>query len=122
MKRALRLLSFAALASALATGCVLYSIQHTLIYNPRRYADRYLENLPLQVTPLRFATTSGKQTSYYVQPRSGEKGLPGEVWVVFGGNGSLALDWLELISNYSDLRAGFLLVEYPGFGINDGVA
>jgi pimeloyl-ACP methyl ester carboxylesterase len=41
---------------------------------------------------------------------------------VFGGNGSLALDWLDFLTDYPDPGSAFLLVEYPGYGNSEGSA
>lgn len=46
--------------------------------------------------------------------------MPARLWVLFCGNGSLALDWLPLARR--DQRAGdaFLLIDYPGYGKSEG--
>lgn len=50
----------------------------------------------------------------------------GGLWVVFGGNAMLATDWIpfcwQILNNMPDgtARPAFLLVDYPGYGANEG--
>ncbi len=91
--------------------------QHRLIYFPRSY------NAPAPdgVTALRYMTGAGKQVAYFLPPRVAvDGGAPRRLWVVFGGNASLALDWYSFASRFPDDHAGFLLVDYPGFGACEG--
>jgi pimeloyl-ACP methyl ester carboxylesterase len=39
---------------------------------------------------------------------------------MFGGNAMLALDWLDFMREFPDRSAGFLFVEYPGYGSCEG--
>jgi alpha-beta hydrolase superfamily lysophospholipase len=100
-----------------AVVLLLYASQHSLIYRARRYSDA---DLPKGVEEIRYRTTDGEQVALYVPPR---EPVPLErLWMAFGGNASLALDWLDFVSRYPDRRAGFLLVDYPGFGKCEGKA
>lgn len=45
---------------------------------------------------------------------------PERVWLMFGGNGSVALDWLPITSFAPPSRDAFVLFDYPGFGDNAG--
>ncbi|MBA3963805.1 MAG: hypothetical protein H0X40_18155 [Chthoniobacterales bacterium] len=42
--------------------------------------------------------------------------VPARVWVLFCGNGSLALDWLPLARRDQNTGDAFLLIDYPGYG------
>ena len=44
------------------------------------------------------------------------------VWVLFGGNAGLALDWLGLLTQVNSPGVGFLLIDYPGYGACEGSA
>ena len=44
------------------------------------------------------------------------------LWLLFGGNAALALDWMWLIEKASIPGVGFLLIDYPGFGKCEGSA
>jgi hypothetical protein len=42
------------------------------------------------------------------------------LWLVFGGNGDLALNWDAVVRPSATQGRGFLLVEYPGYGARPG--
>ena len=103
------------------TGC-LFSIQHKLIWSPQHYGAEYKEMLPKRAVELRYSTTQGKQCVLYIPPRKGSAGPPARLWVLCGGNGSLALDWTNLVLEDPNRQDGFLLIDYPGFGNCEGSA
>lgn len=103
----------------------LYMIQHKLIYIPRgynSYPDYYasVRKRFSDMKTLSYKTSEGQQTAFYIPPATG-KDIPSRVWVLHGGNAALALDWAQLVQQYErsgsgSERAGFLLVDYPGYG------
>jgi pimeloyl-ACP methyl ester carboxylesterase len=93
--------------------------QHSLTYHPRQYGDGYAVELPKNAVELKYNSAQGAQLSFYLPPRDGSR-EPKRVWVLFGGNGSLALDWGDFISRLPKNGDGFLLVEYPGYGRCEG--
>ena len=101
---------------------ILYLFQHHLIYHPRSYDFRYdfqkFENL----IELNYQTAEGSQVSFYLPPRQKNNSLPEELWVFFGGNAALALDWYDFVYHYPNQAAGILLIEYPGYGKCEGNA
>lgn len=108
MKIALLLLLLIALA------WLLLLAQRRMIYFPRAYpADL---SLPAGVVPLEFSTSQGRQTAFYLPPAAPAADGRPHLWLVCGGNGSLALDWLELLADFPDQTAAFLLLDYPGYG------
>ena len=101
----------------------LFLAQRKLMYFPRKYAPGYVKSLVAKgLIPIRFTTSSGTQWAYYRPPgmpvAAGD--LPESIWVLFGGNGSLALDWLMFLPPDSEPQAGLLLVDYPGYGECEG--
>lgn len=101
---------FVMLAAALLLG------QHWMIYHPRAYGAGDIAAFK-QVQPLSYSTSEGRQQCYYVPARSANAGQqPGAIWVLFGGNGGLALDWMDLVSSYPSAQDAFLLIDYPGYG------
>ena len=106
----------------LVLAAVLYFAQRRLIYFPRHYPAGLVARLAAAgLAPVRFETSHGTQWAYYVPPRALPGNvLPDSIWVVFGGNGSLALDWLGVLPPDPARRAGLLFVEYPGYGECDG--
>jgi pimeloyl-ACP methyl ester carboxylesterase len=108
-----RLSSLVLLVTAMVAGCVN---QEHLVYHPRAYAFAPSE-VPAPVLAIPFATRQGAQQSFFVPPRSGQLA---SLWVLFPGNGSTALDWLDWVNRYPDAGAGFLLIDYPGYGFSEG--
>ena len=71
------------------------------------------------VQEVRFRTSQGNQAAFFW--RNGEgKIAPKTIWLVFGGNGDLALAWIGLIRAFAGRQNGFLLIDYPGYGICEG--
>ncbi len=98
----------------------LLIFQHKMIYFPRSYTLSQITDK--RVVELDFQSSQGKQTSFYVMPRSGSSQDMVHLWLLFGGNAALALDWMDFISRYPDQQTGFLLVDYPGYGKCEGRA
>lgn len=111
-KRLLRLLAILILTPMIfLLGC-----QSKLIYHPNAYQAGHETMLKeANGTRIRFSTSQGAQTAFYIPPHSQTKGLPRNIWLCFGGNAALALDWLPLIELWND-DFGYLLVDYPGYG------
>lgn len=106
----------------LAIGGFFYFIQDRVIYLPQAYA-RQAEKILAQEGRtgrpnrlLSFRTSQGEQQAvYFGQDR------PRKLWLMFGGNGAQALDWLPMIHQVpTSVDAGFLLVDYPGYGWCEG--
>jgi len=98
----------------------LFFYQRKMIYFPRRYEASYKMGLPHNTVELKYRTTSGNQVSFYIPPRTDKGEKPKTLWVFFGGNGSLALDWLLYLDQFPEKTSGVLLVEYPGYGLCEG--
>ena len=97
----------------------LFFWQDHLIWHPRPYVRGQVENFPLPLEALVFHTAQGSQTAFYAPPRD-RPGLPAALWVLFAGNGSLALDWDDIIRGDTNPGHAFLLVDYPGYGRCEG--
>jgi pimeloyl-ACP methyl ester carboxylesterase len=72
------------------------------------------------MTPSNSTSTVSRESRWrFIFPRgSGAR----RIWVAFGGNSSLALDWTWLIAQDADPGDAFLLIDYPGCGKSDGYA
>lgn len=99
---------------------LLFFFQHRLIYFPRRYGERLTHAFERGVQEIRCATSAGDQVSYYFTSTRDTDTAPEKIWVLFGGNASLALNWLDVFSHYDESNVGFLAFEYPGYGQNGG--
>ncbi|MCB1277485.1 alpha/beta fold hydrolase [Prosthecobacter sp.] len=111
-KRLLRLAAILILTPVIfLLGC-----QSKLIYHPSSYRAEDETMLgKARGERVRFTTSQGAQSAFYVPPRSDAAGLPQTVWLCFGGNASLALDWLRFTNDW-DGRFAYLLLDYPGYG------
>jgi uncharacterized protein len=105
----------------LPLGVVVLSMaacQGRMIYPGQHYAQEMWDRVPADVEPLRYRTDQGDQVSFYQKPRSG--GEPKRLWLVCNGNGGYALQWPDLLPAARDADAGFLLLDYPGYGFSEG--
>jgi len=107
-------MTIALLAFLLAALVMLLGrMQRRMIYFPRPYPEPL--TLPAGAQLVEYRTAQGGQTAYYLPPTPPSTGSP-NLWLLCGGNGALALDWLELLSDFPDPTAAFLLLDYPGYG------
>ncbi len=110
---------FAALLLVGLVSLVLL-FQDRFIYFPVRYSTAQLEEARnVGVQEVRFQTRQGNQAAFFFRHEHCET-TPENLWLVFGGNGDVALEWLGLVRSLPGLRAGFLLIDYPGYGICEG--
>jgi uncharacterized protein len=91
-------------------------VQRRFIYFPRRYSTLDLKEAKAAgVQEISFRTSQGNQTAFFWRKGQSET-APHALWLLFAGNGSVALDWLPLIVDSNEPRTGFLLIDYPGYG------
>ena len=113
LRRCLRLLAMGSLGLAIAltllTGC-----QSHLIYFPRPYPADLVTKWPsvAQGKIIDFTTAQGHQRAFL----QGQLDHPRNLWLVCGGNGSLALDWSARLSVHAPREDAWLLVDFPGYG------
>lgn len=66
----------------------------------------------------------GESWQHALLLRPSEEGSAASLWVVFGGNGMLAREWLRFCKDlleYSEAKGvAFLLIDYPAYGSNGG--
>jgi pimeloyl-ACP methyl ester carboxylesterase len=109
---------------ALLAGCALVTVlllfQSRFIYFPLRYSTaQLLKAKSIGTQEIRFRTSQGIQTAFFWRTENSAT-APKNLWLVFGGNGDLALTWLDLVGAFPSPSTGFLLVDYPGYGICQG--
>jgi pimeloyl-ACP methyl ester carboxylesterase len=104
----------------LTLALLLFLYQRRMIYFPRRYESSYKQGLPPGTREIEYHTRSGKQVCFYIPPKNNPFSPPESVWIFFGGNGSLALDWLAYQDKFFPPTSGILLVDYPGYGLCEG--
>jgi uncharacterized protein len=94
--------------------------QARFIYFPLRYSPAELEEAKsIGVQEVRFRTSQGNQTAFFWRSEDSEM-APQYIWIVFGGNGDVALAWIGLVRDFPGPSAGFLLIDYPSYGISEG--
>ncbi len=109
---------FMLLMAIVLIALLLVEGQRRMIYYPRAYGDDL--QLPSNCRSLEFVTSQGRQQAFYLwSPEAGDK-VPARLWLLAGGNAALALDWLEMLEGFPDPGAGFLLLDYPGYGRSQG--
>src|SRR5258708_25542358 len=111
---------FVALLAGGALVVVLLLFQSRLIYFPLRYSTAQLQKATsIGTQEITFRTSQGNQTAFFCRTEDSDA-APKSLWLVFGGNGDLALGWLDLVCAFPSPNTGFLLVDYPGYGICQG--
>jgi len=108
---ALLVLAFAVL------GTMLYCVQHTFIYRPQKPRPDWSSLQQQGLVRLDFRTSAGRQTAWYL----GDGSTPKAVWIFFPGNSTLSPDWRARLGAYGlGGDVGYLLVDYPAYGENEG--
>ena len=108
--RILRLLLIIAFIPLLfLAGC-----QSSLIYFPRPYGPVTVAEWQRDTAgkTLDFTTSQGQQRAFL----QGNLKTPRNLWIVCGGNGTVALDWSEWIAENAPQQDAWLLVDFPGYG------
>ncbi len=98
---------------ALLAGC-----QSKVIYFPRPYELGVTDDWRQKTSgvPINFTTSQGKQRAFL----QGKLTAPRNLWVVIGGNASVALDWSDWIAAHAPSDDAWLLVDFPGYGDCEG--
>jgi pimeloyl-ACP methyl ester carboxylesterase len=101
-------------------ACLVVLFQDRFIYFPLRYSWTQTEEAKLAgVQEVRFLTSQGNQAAFFWRNED-SKTAPKIIWLLFGGNGDVALAWIGLIRTFAGSQNGFLLIDYPGYGICEG--
>ncbi len=97
------------------SGC-----QSQLIYFPRPYSSGTIAQWQreTQGRPLTYQTTQGTQRAFL----QGNLESPKNLWILCGGNGTLALEWSQWIMENTTKDDAWLLFEFPGYGDSEGSA
>jgi pimeloyl-ACP methyl ester carboxylesterase len=97
----------------LLTGC-----QSQLIYFPRPYGPDHVAEWDAEpgTRVIDFTTSDGKQQAYLLSPAP----RPERLWLVCGGNGTLALEWSDWLRENGPRQDAWLLVDIPGYGACSG--
>lgn len=113
-------LGIAAIIILGAYPVLMFLLQRKMVYYPRRYDFDHRAALPKGAREIAFETSAGKQVCFYLPPKAGNDEKPTHLWILFGGNASLTLDWLDFANRYPERSHAFLLIDYPGYGLCKG--
>jgi pimeloyl-ACP methyl ester carboxylesterase len=96
----------------------LAGCQSKLLYYPRPYSPGTTAAWQQQTTgkKLEFTTSQGRQSAFL----QGDLKSPRNLWIFCAGNGTLALEWSEWIQRHAPKGDAWLLIDYPGYGDNEG--
>jgi pimeloyl-ACP methyl ester carboxylesterase len=117
LRRWLRVLVLLALIAgvpfAFIAGC-----QSKLLYYPRPYAAGTTDEWRQKTAgrPVDFTTSQGRQRAFL----QGNLKSPRNLWIVCGGNGTVALDWSDWLASHAPAEDAWLLVDFPGYGDCEG--
>ena len=100
---------------AFLTGC-----QSKLIYFPRPYGNGDVVNWDAEegTTVIDYETKEGRQQAYLLSTSPN----PERLWLVCGGNGTLALEWSDWLRENAPSQDAWLMVDIPGYGACSGSA
>ncbi len=118
-RRVTRWLILVTVVPGLVVAIVLFLVQAWIIYLPRSATiEELVLTLPRPGRIVPYSTDSGQLHALWLPPVHGD--VPRTLWLVQGGNGSLATDYASLVAALPDPGAGYLFVDYPGYGANPG--
>jgi len=103
---------------------VIYSSCNSyLFYQAPRYDHQTLEQIETdpRVTEIVYDMSFGKQTSFYISPKTLKGRAPEHLWILFGGINTPAFGWYQWFRDIPDSCCGLYLIEYPGYGKCEGV-
>lgn len=111
--KSLRILRVLGCSTAIALAS-LVGCQSDFIYSPHRYAAGTTAEWQQRTAgkQIEFTTSQGKQHAFL----QGNLKSPGNLWIVCGGNSSVALDWSQWIKRQAPQEDAWLLVDFPGYG------
>ena len=90
-------------------------LERSIIYIPRKYKPDVVERfVKAGGVRLDFNTDQGNQSAFVVLPQQGKK--PERLWVICGGNATVALDWASHCRSLPFKSDAYLLIDYPGYG------
>lgn len=107
------LIVIASVPLLLFVGC-----QSKLIYHPRPYGlgtTAQWQN-ESQGRPISYRTSQGNQRAFL----QGNLKSPKNLWILCGGNGTIALDWAKWLEQNAPREDAWLLFDFPGYGDCEG--
>ena len=107
-----------------AMSLYFITVQRQVLYKPARYPEQQMTNIS-SLSILDYRLSLGPQRAFLYPSDRPASRAPKYVWIMLSGRETSALDsfasalWCQFFDQFSD-DADFLLVDYPGFGVNTG--
>jgi uncharacterized protein len=97
---------------------MLAGCQSRLIYFPRPYRPGAVAEWQHRTSGklIHYETSQGSQQAFL----QGNLRAPRNLWLVCGGNATVALDWSEWLVNHAPREDAWLLIDFPGYGASEG--
>jgi uncharacterized protein len=117
VRRVVRVFTYLAVVISIPV-VLLMSCQSKLIYFPRPYGAEVTAKWSAEThgKPIEFTTSQGRQRAFL----QGDLKSPRNLWIICGGNGTVALDWSEWLQKHAPTEDAYLLVDFPGYGDCEG--
>jgi pimeloyl-ACP methyl ester carboxylesterase len=105
---------------AVLPAAVFTSCQSSLLYFPRSYPPGVPQAWAANTHGrfLDFSTSQGRQRAFL----QGNLTHPAHLWLVCGGNGTVALEWSPWLLAHASQDDAWLLLDFPGYGACEGTA
>ncbi len=114
VRRFLRHMFLWTVVPTVGTLGLLAGCQSKLIYFPRPYGAGDVANWDAEpgTRVIDYTTAQGKQQAYLLSKTA----KPEHLWLVCGGNGTLALEWSDWLREHGPEQDAWLLMDMPGYG------
>ncbi len=91
----------------------LQLLEPLILYHPRAYGSNVVQSFIANGgNRIDYKTSQGRQSAWVIAPTNDAEKL----WVMCGGNATLALELESLCRAFPSPRDAYLLVDYPGYG------
>lgn len=102
----------------LAALGILAGCQDKLIYFPRTYGSDQVGRWQREpgTKVIDYQTSEGRQRAFLLS----HSAKPERLWIVCGGNGTVALEWSDWLREHGPSQDAWLLVDMPGYGSCEG--
>lgn len=109
-------------AAAPADGAAaLEALERKILYHPRKYGRGDIAKFTAAGGQrLDYRTGQGAQCAWFLPPA--KPAADGRLWIVCGGNGTLALEMAGFCRRGAFPADGWVLIDYPGYGECAGAA
>lgn len=118
IRRVVSTLAKAAALVCLGGAALLCGCQSRFIYFPRPYGPDQVNRWDAEsgTTVIRYHTQDGDQQAYLLSRAA----KPERLWIVCGGNGTVALEWSDWLREHGPAEDAWLLIDMPGYGACEG--